>query len=85
MDISVRLGPGVTSVDRRPSKLLVSGYELDDKTGLIEHFNKFGEILNTVYDDDFPSVIVHFKTRRFAESAMAGGKHFADRVLSLSW
>ena len=75
----------MTSVDRRPSKLLVSGYDVDDKTALIEHFSKFGEILNTVYDDFVPSVIIHFKTRRFAEQAMAGGRNFADQILSLTW
>jgi RNA-binding protein 26 len=83
MDIFI--GPGVTSVDRRPSKILVSGFELDDKHSVIEHFNKFGEILNTVYDDVTPSVIIHFKTRRFAEQALAGGKHYGDRDLAISW
>ena len=78
-------GPGVTSVDRRPSKILVSGYELDEKNALVEHFAKFGEIVDTLEDEVTPSVIIHYKTRRFAEAAMAGGKSYSDRLLTLSW
>lgn len=78
-------GPGVTSVDRRPSKVLVSGYELEEKDALVEHFAKFGEIVDTLEDEITPSVIIHYKTRRFAEAAMSGGKNYGDRTLQLSW
>lgn len=41
------LGPKSTSVDRRPSKVLVSGVTLDEKDAIVEHFMKFGEIIET--------------------------------------
>ena len=72
-------------MDRRPSKVLVSGYELEEKDALVEHFAKFGEIVDTLEDEITPSVIIHYKTRRFAETAMAGGKNYGDRTLQLSW
>jgi len=72
-------------VDRRPSKVLVSGYELEEKDALVEHFAKFGEIVDTLEDEITPSVIIHYKTRRFAEAAMSGGKNYGDRTLQLSW
>ena len=72
-------------MDRRPSKVLVSGYELEEKDALVEHFAKFGEIVDTLEDEITPSVIIHYKTRRFAETAMSGGKNYGDRTLQLSW
>ena len=81
-------GGGTTSVDRRPSKLLISGYDPDDKEEVITHFAKFGEVLDQIEDDAaaVPSLIFHYKTRREAEQAMqAGGKTFAKAELALSW
>jgi len=79
------LSPGNTNLDRRPSRILVSGYELDEKEELVGHFNKFGEIVETVEDEATPSIILKFKTRRFAEAAMATGKNYGERTLTLSW
>merc|ERR1719295_629899 len=79
------LSPGSSTLDRRPSRILVSGYELDEKDELITAFQKFGEISDIVEDTATPSVILKFKTRRFAELAMASGKSYGDRVLQLSW
>uniref|UniRef100_A0A0K2UTN6 RNA binding motif protein 26 [Ochotona princeps] n=1 Tax=Lepeophtheirus salmonis TaxID=72036 RepID=A0A0K2UTN6_LEPSM len=79
-------GYGLTSVDRRPSKILVSGFEVDDKEEVITHFQKFGEIVDTIEDDSTPSFVFQFKLRRDAENAMNnGGKSCGDRVLQLSW
>merc|ERR1712025_1513329 len=44
-----------------------------------------GEIVETVEDEATPSIILKFKTRRFAESAMLTGKSYGERVLTLSW
>jgi RNA-binding protein 26 len=63
----------------------VSGYELDEKEEMVQHFVKFGEILDQVEDEATPSIILKFKTRRSAEAAMATGKNYKDRTLSLSW
>merc|ERR1719422_1645468 len=79
------LSPRNTNLDRRPSRILVSGYELDEKEEIINHFTKFGEIIDTVQDEVTPSIILKFKTRRFAEAAMATGKNFCEKTLSVSW
>jgi len=79
------LSPGTNTLDRRPSRILVSGYELEEKDELIQHFEKFGEILEIMEDEATPSVILKYKTRKMAEMAMAQGKNYNDRVLQLSW
>ena len=45
------LSPGAANLDRRPSRILVSGYELEEKEELVQHFAKFGEILEQVEDE----------------------------------
>merc|ERR1719508_526785 len=79
------LSPGSTNLDRRPSSILVSGFELEEKEEILNHFTKFGEIMDTVEDEVTPSIILKFKTRRIAEAAMATGKSFCDKSLVLSW
>merc|ERR1719186_578353 len=76
---------GNTNLDRRPSSILVSGFELEEKEEIVNHFTKFGEIMDTVEDEVTPSIILKFKTRRIAEAAMATGKSFCDKSLLLSW
>lgn len=79
------LSPGSSTLDRRPSRILVSGYEIEEKDDLVAHFQKFGEITDIIEDQATPSVIIKFKTRRFAEAAMLSGKSYNDRTLQLSW
>merc|ERR1719508_708231 len=79
------LSPGSTNLDRRPSSILVSGFELEEKEEIVNHFTNFGEIMDTVEDEVTPSIILKFKTRRIAEAAMATGKSFCDKSLVLSW
>eukprot|EP00096_Caligus_rogercresseyi_P004457 TRINITY_DN18726_c0_g1_i1.p1 TRINITY_DN18726_c0_g1~~TRINITY_DN18726_c0_g1_i1.p1 ORF type:complete len:838 (-),score=312.60 TRINITY_DN18726_c0_g1_i1:518-3031(-) len=80
-----RGGFGLTSVDRRPSKILVTGFEAENKEQVLVHFQKFGEVLDSAMDEAVPSLVVHFKLRREAENAMVSGKSFRDRILELSW
>ena len=42
---------GSTNLDRRPSSILVSGYEIDEKEEILNHFTKFGEIVETVENE----------------------------------
>ena len=50
------VSPGSTNLDRRPSSILVSGFELEEKEEIMNHFTKFGEIMDTVEDEvDFES------------------------------
>lgn len=95
-----------TSVDRRPTKVLVSGYETEEKDEVVEQFQvklmiqdlnivhsyllyiflqKYGEIVDMIEDDSTPSICFNYKNRREAEQAMANGKAFGDRILTLSW
>merc|ERR1712059_58417 len=41
--------------------------------------------IETVEDEATPSIILKFKTRRFAEAAVATGKNYGERTLTLSW
>ena len=76
---------GGTSLDRRPSKIVVSGYEVEERDEVLEQFQKFGEIVETVDDENIPSMTIQFKTRREAEMASNSGKSFNERLLSISW
>merc|ERR1712136_626062 len=66
----------LTSVDRRPSKIRIEGFDSDDKEAIIAQFRQFGEILETVdsetpeHENEIPSLVLHFKTRKEAELAM---------------
>jgi len=79
------LSPGANKLDRRPTSILVSGYELEEKDDIVQHFTKYGEIADMAEDEVTPSIIFKFKTRLNAESAMNLGKVFHDRNLQLSW
>ncbi|KAK7869794.1 hypothetical protein R5R35_008321 [Gryllus longicercus] len=73
------------SVDHRPTKVLVSGYEDDEKTEVLAHFAQYGEIVDYVADDSTPSIILNYKSRKEAELAMVKGRTFQDRLLSVTW
>ncbi len=73
------------TIDRRPTKILVSGYETEEKEELLAHFQKFGEMLDPVDHDETPSMIVQFRSRQEAELAMAGAKAFKDKTIELAW
>ncbi|XP_026278261.1 zinc finger protein swm isoform X2 [Frankliniella occidentalis] len=82
-----RSGGGFTghSVDHRPSKILVSGYEEDDKVDVLAHFAQFGQIVDHESDDAIPSLVLNYKSRKEAELAMTKGRNFGDRLLSITW
>ncbi|XP_025074797.1 RNA-binding protein 26 isoform X1 [Pogonomyrmex barbatus] len=73
------------SVDHRPTSLLVSGYETEEKTEVLAHFQQFGEIMNQIVDDATPSIVINFKSRKEAEVALVKGRTFQDRLLSITW
>ncbi|EFN81664.1 RNA-binding protein 26, partial [Harpegnathos saltator] len=73
------------SVDHRPTSLLVSGYETEEKTEVLAHFQQFGEIVNQIVDDATPSIVINFKSRKEAEVALIKGRTFQDRLLSITW
>ncbi|XP_076663292.1 zinc finger protein swm isoform X2 [Andrena cerasifolii] len=73
------------SVDHRPTSLLVSGYETEEKAEVLAHFQQFGEIVNQIVDDATPSIVINFKSRKEAEVALVKGRTFQDRLLSITW
>nr|XP_018908059.1 PREDICTED: RNA-binding protein 26-like [Bemisia tabaci] len=77
--------PAAANVDHRPTKLLISGYEYDDETELLQNLAAFGEIEDYISDPTTPSIIVSYKTRKEAEIALVKGKMFKDRKLSIMW
>ncbi|XP_043481913.1 RNA-binding protein 26 [Leptopilina heterotoma] len=73
------------SVDHRPTSLLVSGYETEEKVEVLTHFKQFGEVVNQIVDDATPSIVINFKSRKEAEVALVKGRTFQDRLLSVTW
>ena len=45
------LSPGSNKLDRRPTSVLVTGFELEEKEEIIKHLGKFGEIADSVEDE----------------------------------
>ncbi|XP_044763327.1 zinc finger protein swm [Coccinella septempunctata] len=73
------------SIDHRPIRILVSGYENEEQDNVIAHFQQYGEIAEYITDPTLPSVTFNFKNRKDAEAALLKGKHFQDRTLSITW
>ncbi|XP_046476145.1 RNA-binding protein 26 isoform X5 [Neodiprion pinetum] len=73
------------SVDHRPTSLLISGYESEEKEEVLAHFQQYGEIVNQMVDDATPSIVINFKSRKEAEVALVKGRTFQDRLLSVTW
>uniref|UniRef100_A0A336MGH7 CSON012044 protein n=1 Tax=Culicoides sonorensis TaxID=179676 RepID=A0A336MGH7_CULSO len=77
--------PGSTSVDRRPTTLCVTGFELDESDIILGHFKHFGEITKNELDKTVPSLTISYATRLNAEQAMQRGRIFKEKPLHLSW
>ncbi|KAJ3652124.1 hypothetical protein Zmor_018117 [Zophobas morio] len=73
------------TVDRRPTRLLVSGYETEEQESVLLHFQLVGEIIDYTVGPTLSSTTLTYKTRKEAEMAMLQGKHFHDRILSVTW
>merc|ERR1719270_3254556 len=77
-------GDGASKIDRRPSMILVTRYPDDcNKEELVSHFRKFGEVTESLEQDD-ASMIIKYKQRRSADTAIATGKIFGETTLMLS-
>lgn len=79
-----------TSLDRRPTKLKVRGFDPDDKEAIISHFKRLGSVVDaldheTESDQDSACVIIHFTTRKDAEYALANGSKFGEQPLDVAW
>ena len=82
-------GGFATSIDRRPSKVKIGGFDVDDKEAVIAHFKRFGEVIDALdeegEDEGPPCLIIHYKTRRDAETAMSSGKTFGEQPIEVNW
>ncbi|ODM99502.1 RNA-binding protein 26 [Orchesella cincta] len=73
------------SVDRRPTKLRVTGCPASRLPDLLNHFSVFGLIRDYESDSTVPVMIVEYESRKSAEVAMTNGQVFEDNKLTLEW
>lgn len=77
--------PGSTSVDRRPTTILITGFVEEEADSLLDHFKQFGEVTKHQLDKAEPSLTIGFSTRPVAEKALARGKLFNKKTLTIVW
>jgi len=78
--------PGATSLDRRPTTILVSDIDIDIKDAVLAHMSKFGEVVDTTDDvDEGRTLMIKYKNRFEAETAMLKSNHFTERSVRLTW
>ncbi|XP_041970458.1 zinc finger protein swm isoform X2 [Aricia agestis] len=73
------------TVDHRPKALLISGFETDELDAVQAHFAQFGEITGKDVNMSVPELRLQFAARAHAEQALARGRHYNDRTLSITW
>ncbi|XP_032788701.2 RNA-binding protein 26 [Daphnia magna] len=78
------VGPHV-SVDRRPTQLKATGFEIHQQGDILAHFANFGEVVDYHVDEDYPALTIRYKSRKDAEMALAQGRSFTGANLSVSW
>lgn len=66
------------------TRVVVSGFENGDEDDLLQHFSKFGTILDKEFDNTIPSATLIYDNRKSAEEAKKEGRNFQDRVLSVN-
>merc|ERR1711971_898330 len=78
--------PGTTSLDRRPTTILISEVDVDIKDAVLAHMSKFGEVVDPVaVDEESKTIMIQYKTRREAATAMLKSNQFTERSLQLTW
>lgn len=66
------------------TRVVVSGFENGDEDDLLQHFSKFGTILDKEFDNTIPSATLVYDNRKSAEEAKKEGRNFQDRLLSVN-
>lgn len=66
------------------TRVVVSGFENGDEDDLLQHFSKFGAILDKEFDNTIPSATLVYDNRKAAEEAKKEGRNFQDRLLSVT-
>lgn len=74
-----------TCVDRRPTTLLISGFDSEDSDLLLGHFKHFGEITKHEVDRSAPQLTISYATRLNAEQAVLRGRVFKEKRLQIAW
>jgi len=78
--------PGATSLDRRPTTILVSDVDFDMKDAVLAHMSKFGEVVDTTDDvEEGKTLMIKYKNRFEAETAMLKSNQFNERPVRLTW
>ncbi|GAB6027315.1 hypothetical protein CHUAL_001598 [Chamberlinius hualienensis] len=76
---------GVRSVDHRPKRLQIGGFDEEEKEEIVKHFARFGEFENIEPCEDGLQLLLTYHTRREAEMAVSQGVKFKGKMLILSW
>ncbi|XP_043237239.1 RNA-binding protein 26-like [Amphibalanus amphitrite] len=75
-----------SSIDRRPTTLIVSDFAAVGRAGTVAHLTRFGEVTDCrPAGDTGAALAVTFGTRRQAEAALAGGATVGVHRLTLGW
>lgn len=85
---TVALSEAASRLDRRPSMIHVSGYDKQSRDEVLDHLRKFGEVVENLEEEEegpSQSMIVKYKLRRSAETALAAGKVVGGQSLQLAW
>ena len=53
----------MTTVDRRPCKIAITGFEEGERDEVIAHMAKFGELVEATEDEASGALVVQFKIR----------------------
>lgn len=79
------VGLGARSLDHRPRRLQITGFEEEERDEVVAHLNQFGEVESVEIEDGGLSLIVTYKNRREAEMVVLQGAKFKGRTLIMMW
>lgn len=75
----------MTSVDRRPTRFIVSGFAPDEKLTLRTNLTRFGEVSDVAAGGGADQLMVTASTRQQAEAALARAQKTLDPSLKFRW
>jgi RNA-binding protein 26 len=72
-------------VDRRPTKICITGHPLSKSSEILAHFAQYGLMENYETDPVKPSLTIKYETRKSAELAMSQGRNVQNIPLDIQW
>jgi len=82
---SYRFYQSGANIDRRTCRIKVSNFTADEKDEILEHFKQFGETEDAIFTNNDTAVSMKYSSRCWAEQALAHGKEFKKRTLTIIW